>query len=236
MCGRFALITPPEAVWQMFETRNLVPNVPARFNLAPTQNILAIRFNSETGQRSLDLLRWGLIPHWAKDPGMGAKLINARAESITDKPSFRDAFRRRRCIIPADAFYEWEAGTRPKRPYAIRHAGGRMLAFAGLWENWKAQDGQWRRTCTIITTSANTLVSRLHDRMPVILPPEDYGLWLGEVPAATEELMALLKPFPTDQMEAYPVGFEISKVGREGPGLLEPVGERLQSSSSEERP
>lgn len=219
----------------MFDTRNLVPNFPARFNLAPTQDILAVRFNPETGARSLDPLRWGLIPHWAKDQSIGVKLINARAEGIADRPSFRDAFRRRRCIIPADAFYEWKAGTKPKQPYAIRRSDGQMLALAGLWENWKAPDGQWVRTCTIITTEANELVAQLHGRMPVILPPEDYGLWLGEEPVTVEELKALLRPFPAGQMDAYPVGFEVSKVASEGPGLIEPAGERFRSSPSEER-
>ncbi len=236
MCGRFASITPPEAMRRMFDTRNLVPNFPARFNLAPTQDVLAVRFNPETRERSLDPLRWGLIPHWAKDQSIGAKRINARAEGIADKPSFRDAFRRRRCIIPADAFYEWKAGTKPKRPYAIRRADGQMLALAGLWESWKSPDGQWVRTCTIITTEANALVGQLHDRMPVILPPEDHGLWLGEEPATSEELKALLMPFPADLMEAYPVGFEVSKVSSEGPGLLEPAGERLQYSALENEP
>ena len=236
MCGRFASITPPETMRQMFGTRNLVPNFPARFNLAPTQDVLAVRFNPETRERSLDPLRWGLIPHWAKDQSMGVKLINARAEGIADKPSFRDAFRRRRCIIPADAFYEWKAGTKPKRPHAVRRADHQLMALAGLWENWKAPDGQWVRTCTIITTAANTLVAQLHDRMPVILPPEDYGLWLGEEPATTEELKALLTPFQADQMEAYPVGFEVSKVASEGSGLLEPAGDQIHSSPPEGAP
>ena len=228
MCGRFASSTPPEVMRQMFGTKNLVPNFPARFNIAPTQDVLTVRLNPKTGERSLDPLRWGLIPHWAKDSSIGVKLTNARAEGISDKPSFRDAFRRRRCIIPADAFYEWKTGTKPKQPYAIRRADRQSLALAGLWENWKAPDGQWVRTCTIITTEANPLIAPLHDRMPVILPPENYGLWLGDEPSTSEVLKAILKPFPAEQMEAYPVGFAVSKIGNEGAVLLEPIGEHVQ--------
>ena len=221
MCGRFASSTPPDVIGRIFGTTNLAPNLPARFNIAPSQEVLAVRFNPKTGERSLDPLRWGLIPHWAKESSMGAKLTNARAEGLSDKPSFRDAFRRRRCIIPADAFYEWKAGTKPKQPYAIRQTDRQPLALAGLWENWKAPDGQWMRSCTIITTEANELIGSLHDRMPVILPPEAYGPWLGDTPASPETLKALLTPFPADRMEAYPVGLEVSKGSSEGAGLLD---------------
>ncbi len=223
MCGRFAQVTPPEAIRQMFGTKNLVPNLPARFNVAPTQDIMAVRFNPATGERSLDLLKWGMIPHWAKDATIAAKLINARSEGIESKPSFRDAFARRRCLIPADAFYEWKADTKPKQPYAIRRADPGLFALAGLWENWKAPDGHWVRTATIITTQANELVARLHDRMPVVLAPEDWGRWLGDETASAEELRGLLKPFDADQMEAYPVGLEVNNVHSEGAGLLEPM-------------
>ncbi|MBC7907534.1 MAG: SOS response-associated peptidase [Rhodospirillaceae bacterium] len=227
MCGRFASTTPPEAMAKLFGTVNAVPNGPARWNVAPTQDVLTVRFNPKPRQRSLDLLRWGLIPHWAKDASMGNKLVNARAEGIADKPAFRDAIRRRRCLIPADAFYEWRPGAEPKapkQPYAIQMADGRPFAIAGLWENWKDPEGHWLRTCTIITTAANELVARLHDRMPVILAPADYGRWLGDEPAEPGDVLGLLRPYPTDLMTAYPVSREVSNVRNEGPQLLEPIG------------
>lgn len=223
MCGRYASLTPPEAMRQMFRTTNAVPNFPARWNVAPTQDILVVRFNPETGARSLDVVRWGLIPHWAKDASIGAKLINARAEGLADKPSFRDAYRRRRCLIPADAFYEWKAGTRPKQPYAIRPAGGGLFAFAGLWENWRDPAGEWVRTAVIVTTTANAAVAELHDRMPVVIRPEHWPEWLGEVPASPDDLAALLAPVLADAVEVYPVGAAVSSVRNEGPELLAPV-------------
>lgn len=227
MCGRFANFTPPLAIAKLFGTANALPNVPARWNVAPTQDILTVRHNPETGLRSLDLLRWGLVPHWAKDPSVGSRMINARAEGIASKPAFRDAFHRRRCLILVDAFYEWRKDAdpkAPKQPFAIRMAAGQPFAFAGLWEGWKDADGHWLKTTTIITTTANDLVARLHDRMPVILAPEDYGRWLGEEAAEEEQLQRLLRPFPADQMTAYPVSREVNNVRNEGPQLLEPIG------------
>lgn len=158
---------------------------------------------------------------------MGSKLVNARAEGIADKPSFRDAIRQRRCLIPADAFYEWRKPAEPKapkQPYAIRMADGRPFAFAGLWENWKDPEGHWLRTCTIITTEANELVARLHDRMPVILVPEDYGRWLGDELAEPDDVLGLLRPYPAEAMVAYPVSRAVSNVRNEGADLLEPIG------------
>lgn len=224
MCGRFALKTPPEALREIFATTNPVPNFPARYNFAPTQDILAVRRNPETGERSLDVLRWGLIPHWAADPRVGTRLINARAEGIEDKPAFRDAFRRRRCLIPADAFYEWRRGTKPKQPYAIRRADHAPFAMAGLWENWRSPEGAWIRTATIITTAASDLVAPLHDRMPVILRPADHARWLGEAPAEPAVLKAMLAPLPAaGGMVAYPVGLAVNDVRNDGAALLEPL-------------
>lgn len=223
MCGRYASSTPPERLRRIFRTTNALPNVPARYNLCPTQDVLAVRTHPKTGERSLDLLRWGLIPHWAKDATIGARLINARAENLSDKPAFRDAFGRRRCLIPADAFYEWRDRTRPKQPYAIRRRDGEPMAFAGLWENWRAADGNWLRSCTIVTTAANPLVAPLHDRMPAILEEADYPLWLGEQPAEAERLLGLLRPFPGDRLEMFAVGPAVNDVRRDEAGMLEPL-------------
>jgi putative SOS response-associated peptidase YedK len=224
MCGRFAASLPPELVARWFSTTNPLPNTPARYNIAPTQDVLVVRRNPETGERSLDPIRWGLIPNWAKDPSIGNKLINARAESLADKPAFRDAFRRRRCLIPADGFFEWRKDTKPKQPYLIRLKGGEIFAFAGLWENWRdPQTHAWVRTCTIITTDANGLVAPIHNRMPAIIGPADYGRWLGDEPADDAALHALLAPYPPDLMEAFPVGLAINKVTNDTPDLLTPL-------------
>ncbi|MDR3438842.1 SOS response-associated peptidase [Telmatospirillum sp.] len=227
MCGRYVSMQPPEALRRIFGTTGVFADLSARYNIAPTQAVLAVRFNRDTRERSLDLLRWGLIPHWAKDPSIGVKLINARAETITEKPAFRQAFAKRRCLIPADAFYEWKTGTKPKQPYAISLSDGRPFAFAGLWENWKGPEGIWVRTCTIITTSANALMVPLHDRMPVILDPVDYGMWLGEEEADQEQILALLRPFPADRMKAVPVSRDINDVRLAEPSLLTPLPELL---------
>lgn len=224
MCGRFASSRPPEQIARRFRTTNPLPNAEPRYNAAPTQEMLVIRFNPETGQRSLDPIRWGLIPHWAKDPAIGNRLINARAESIAEKPSFRDAFRRRRCLVPTDGFYEWRKDTRPRQPYFIRMKEGELFAFAGLWENWHNPETRaWIRTFTIVTTDANTLLRPIHERMPAILPAEDYGKWLGDETAGSDELQAMLRPFASEAMEAYPIGFAVNDVRHDDASLLEPV-------------
>ncbi|ABC24507.1 SOS response-associated peptidase [Rhodospirillum rubrum] len=217
MCGRFACVTAPEALQRLFETTTDRRTFPPRWNIAPSQDIAVVRFNPENGQRALDLLRWGLIPHWAKDPGIAAKLINARAETLLEKPSFRQAFQRRRCLIPADHFYEWAPGAKPRQPYLIKPSAGGLFSFAGLWENWRAADGTWLRTVTIITTTANAAMAAVHDRMPVIIPPGFWPLWLGEAPAAPADLAALLQPPPAEAITLVAVGPAVNSVAREGP-------------------
>jgi putative SOS response-associated peptidase YedK len=183
MCGRFQLARSPEEIARWFGTRNAVPNYPARYNIAPTDPVLAVRFNPKTGERSLDPLRWGLVPHWAKDLSFGARCINARSERLSTTPAFKEAFAARRCLVPAGGFYEWKREGTRKMPYAIVPADEPMFAFAGLWENWRerTRDGaEWIRTCTIITGEPNELVAPIHDRMPVILPREAWAKWLGE--------------------------------------------------------
>jgi putative SOS response-associated peptidase YedK len=222
MCGRLFQVSSPEDLKRWFGTSNL-PNLPPRYNVAPTQDVAAVRWNPRTGERSLDLLRWGLVPHWAKDVRGAAKLINAQAETVATKPAFRDAFARRRCLIPADGFFEWRRSATEKEPHVIRMKGGALLAFAGLWANWRQPDGTWLRSCTILTTNANALCVPLHDRMPVIVAPEDYALWLGEREGDAAALMRLLVPFPAEGMESYRVGSEIGNVRNDTPSLIAPV-------------
>jgi putative SOS response-associated peptidase YedK len=190
--------------------------------------VLTVRFNPKTEERTLDALRWGLLPHWAKDLKDGSRMINARAETLATQPAFRDAFKARRCIIiPASGFYEWQKIGVTKQPYAIVPEGDPLFAFAALWENWRdraAGDGaEWIRTCTIITGEPNELVAPIHNRMPVILPREAWSARLGEEPASTAELQALLKPFPAEAMRAYPVSAKVNSVNNDEPSLLEPA-------------
>jgi len=184
MCGRYSLTTAPEAMRALFDYENL-PNLEPRYNIAPTQMVPVVRL-AAAGRRELALLRWGLIPHWARDPSMGARLINARAETVAGKPAFRDAFAHRRCLVPADGFYEWRTENGRKQPFRIGIKGGGVFAFAGLWESWTAPEGAGGaiapgdavETVTIITTDANEKLRPIHHRMPVILPVEGYATWL----------------------------------------------------------
>ena len=217
MCGRYALTSPPGVIAQRF---NLlwVPEFSAHYNIAPSQMIPVVR---DTGQGpELTLLKWGLIPSWAKDPTIGAKLINARAETLADKPAFRSAYRRRHCLIPADAFYEWKPLAGRKQPYCIRIADQAPFAMAGLWEHWVNPPGEPVDTCTIITTDANTLVGELHNRMPAILAPADYAAWLDAGNAKAQEL---LKPFPSDRMTVYPVSLRVNSVKNDDAQCLAPL-------------
>jgi putative SOS response-associated peptidase YedK len=224
MCGRFVQKTPLGAIQVLFETVNPVPNAPARYNAAPTDTLAVVRYNPKTSQRSLDLLRWGLVPLWAKDIAFGVRCINARAESLERTPAFRDAFERRRCIIPADAFYEWQKQGGKTVPYAIVPADGGLFAFAGLWERWKnPADGSILRSFTIVTGAPNMLCEPIHDRMPVILPQAAWPVWLGEVETDPNALRALLRPYPAELMRAYPIGPAVGNVKNDDPGLLEPV-------------
>jgi putative SOS response-associated peptidase YedK len=226
MCGRFLNKFPVAETARIFSTRNPLPNYPGCFNIAPTQPVLTIRYNPETRERSLDALRWGLVPHWAKDLSFGARCINARAETIATMSTFREAFNSRRCIIPASGFYEWKKTGATKTPYAILPEGEPLFAFAGLWENWRDQsagEGEWIRTCAIVTGKPNQLVAPIHDRMPVILPCEAWAIWLGEEPAHKDEILALLKPFPAARMKVYSIGTRVNAVKNDDAGLIEPM-------------
>jgi putative SOS response-associated peptidase YedK len=216
MCGRFALKAPQTEIIRHFGVDS-VPELAPRYNIAPTQQILIVRHPWQQPEARLEAVqvKWGLLPSWAKDASMAEKLINARAESVAEKPAFRNAFRRMRCLIPADGFYEWEPTPSGKQPWFFRMKGSGLLAFAGLWEHWKQPDGTELQTATIITTDANELARPVHDRMPVILQPADYAAWLV-AKTGTEDLKALLKPLPADLMERYRVSRRMSNARNEG--------------------
>ena len=217
MCGRFALPTPEELA-SHFNLKK-TPGLEPRYNITPSQDIAAVRLISGTPDRELVMLKWGLIPFWAKDKKIGYKLINARAEGIAGKPAFRAAFRQRRCLIPARGFFEWLHTTKTKQPYFVRLKETDILAFAGLWEHWQGEDGEIIESCTIITTRANTTVGKIHDRMPAIIEPVQYENWL-DPHAANQALLSMLKPFPAQQMVAYPVGLEVNNPKNDNPDCL----------------
>lgn len=231
MCGRFSLTTPLEGLRALFGFEEL-PNLAPRSNIAPTQRVAAVR-QGEDGRRHLAELRWGLVPVWAKDLSIGARMINARGETVAEKPAFRSAFKSRRCLIAADGFYEWQApesGKGPKQPYRIEFAGRPPFAFAGLWENWRdpqEKGGPRVESCTIVTTEANEPLRWLHDRMPVILAPDDFARWLAPG-TDVETLQALLRPWPGEggaygPLSVYAVSTAVNKVANEGPELLAPL-------------
>jgi putative SOS response-associated peptidase YedK len=190
----------------------------SRYNVAPTQPVLAAR-NGAGGKRELLTLQWGLIPFWAKDPKIGYSTINARADTVATKPAFRQPFRKRRCLIAADGFYEWKRTENRKQPYYIRLRQSDPFAFAGLWEHWE-REGHTIESCTIIVTQANTLIATIHDRMPAILSPADYDTWLNPKVEDTQTLSPLLRPYPADSMVAVPVGLAVNNPRNDGPELL----------------
>jgi putative SOS response-associated peptidase YedK len=207
MCGRFTLRTPLSKLVRQFGVLD-VPELPLRYNIAPTQEIAAVRAAGDG--RELVLLRWGLIPSWADDPRVGNRAINARSETADTKPAFHDAFRQRRCLVVADGFYEWKADGRTKQPYYIQMADGSAFAFAGLWERWRRK-GQAIESCTILTTDANERVAALHDRMPVILTPHEYELWLDPAVQEPERLKPLLRSCKDELLTMHPVGPEVNR-------------------------
>ena len=204
MCGRYTLTVDFAELKSAFKDYALPARFAPRYNIAPTQPVLAI---PNDGKKTADFFVWGLIPSWAKDPVMGQRLINARGETLAEKPSFRGGYKYKRCLILADGFYEWKSqpGTKMKIPHFIHLKTGQPFAFAGLWDEWHSSDGSLIRSCTIITTTPNKLMAGIHDRMPVILQAKDYNDWLDTAPRTPDTLNHLIKAFPADQMEAYPV-------------------------------
>ena len=226
MCGRFTLRASSEEVAAFFETNGPVPELRPRYNIDPSQPVTAVR--AEETSRELAMLRWGLIPRWAKDAAIGSRLINARAETAREKPAFRDAFATRRCLIPADGYYEWQRRGERRHPWFIGAKTGGVFAFAGLWERWRvradarlggtltdARPGDTIETCTILTTAANALLAPIHDRMPVILPRDAFGPWLvGEAVA--------LDPYPSEALSAHRVSSLVNRPGNDDPRCVEP--------------
>lgn len=218
MCGRFTQRQQASSLKKEFGVEE-VPGVEARFNIAPTQNILAIRQTPDG--REISLLKWGLIPSWAKDSSMGSRLINARSETVTEKPAFREAFKRRRLIIPADGFYEWQRTGGRKQPFFFHMKDNHPFGFAGLWDRWKSEDGEAVESCTILTTDANEVLRPVHDRMPVILATEDYELWLDDDLRKSSLREELLRPFTASEMEGYPIGLSVNSPYNQGTVLIE---------------
>lgn len=218
MCGRFALKAPPADLITRFSLDECADFGP-RYNIPPGTDIPVIRQSPE-GKRVLHLLRWGLVPRWAKDPSIGAKLNNARGESVAEKPSFRDAFKRRRCLIPMSGFFEWKAEGKIKQPYYISLKLGEPAAIGGLWESWRAPDGNILRTVCVVTTSPNTVMEPIHDRMPVIVAPENWQSWLSGMP---EDVAGMVAPYRDGELQAWPVSRRVSKTQDDDAGLIEPI-------------
>ncbi len=227
MCGRFSLSAKLEELLALVDGLSVLEMPPPRFNIAPTQ-MVATTLNEP--QRQLTECRWGLIPFWAKDNSIGAKLINARSETAAERPSFKISFEKKRCLIFADGFYEWHLlpDSKIKQPYFIRLKSQKPFAFAGLWDNWQDGEKETIRSCTILTTDANSPPKPIHQRMPVILPPDTFDLWLSPESVPPAELMPLLKPFAASLMEAYPISNAVNKVKNDNPNIQQPV--RLSST------
>jgi len=249
MCGRFTLTSPTDELAGYFNVL-VKTRLSPRYNIAPTQPVACVRratpsstepTTPATATRELVALRWGLIPYWAKDPAIGTRMINARAESVADKPAYREAFRKRRCLVVADGFYEWKRLQGSKQPYFIFMEDRRPFAFAGLWERWKPREGQLDKiigparpevpmsadgcveSCSFLTTVPNELMETIHDRMPVIVPPEHWDTWLDPDLDDPEALEELLLPYPADKMRAYPVSTHVNKPGNDDPACVEPL-------------
>lgn len=228
MCGRYTLQVidldelAAEHEWEISEK---AAEWQPRYNLAPTQDGLVVTHEAEQERAKVRLYRWGLVPSWAKDPKIGSRMINARGESVADKPAFRRAFARRRCLVLADGFFEWRREGKKKIPTYIRLASGQSMAFAGLWERWKTPEEEWLHTYTVITCEPNELVAPIHDRMPVILAPEDYDAWIAPREVDPDELRSLIRPHAGVEMEAFEVSVAVNRVANDAPELIEPAAE-----------
>jgi len=222
MCGRFTLTASPEDLQAAFPEFAVPPQMSPHYNIAPTQPLAVV---ANDGRHAVDFFLWGLIPSWAKDPAIGNRLINARAETLGEKPSFRNAYQRRRCLILSDGFYEWRKtpGQRAKTPHYIRMKTGQPFAFAGLWEQWFSPDGSEIKSATIITTEPNEMIAQLHNRMPVILPRGQYARWLAPAPRSPGELQPLLVPYPAGEMAHYAVSTLVNNPANDRPECILPA-------------
>ena len=222
MCGRYTLATPTEALEELFQLQTALPSLRPRYNIAPTQPVAVVRRSTE-GEREMVIMHWGLIPSWAKEPDIGNRLINARSETVSEKPSFRSAFKSRRCLVPTDGFYEWQRLNKRKQPHYIRMGDGEPFAFAGLWERWDGQDETVIESCTILTTEANAFVRPIHNRMPVIVEPGDYDLWLETEPDRTGALARLMRPYSGDRLTAFPISTWVNNPKNNDARCVEPI-------------
>jgi putative SOS response-associated peptidase YedK len=230
MCGRYLITSAPEAFRRLFGYLEQ-PNFPPRYNVAPTQPVPIVRIVE--GRRQFTLVRWGLIPPWVKDPRKFSLLINARGESVNEKPAFRNAMRRRRCLVPADGFYDWKDGEVRSRPYCVRPTNREPIAFAGLWETWMGPNGEEMETATIVTTAANRELAGLHDRMPVIVPPEAFDLWLDCSTVDALTAAALFVPSRAGLLEAYEISPAVNRAENDGPQLIEPLSWQQPTAATE---
>ena len=222
MCGRYVMNHRPRQL-EEFYNASFVPDTGMHFNIAPGSRILVLRDRAE--ERTGEIMRWGLVPSWVQDPGSLPMLHNARSETIAEKPMFRHALRKQRCLIPASGFYEWKAvsGQRSKQPFYISLKDGAPMSFAGLWESTRMPDGSVLESCTIITTEANTMLAPIHNRMPVLLDHNDWSLWLDSAPLQQEQLKALLKPLIADNIQVWGVSHAVNKAGNDSSALIEPI-------------
>jgi putative SOS response-associated peptidase YedK len=226
MCGRYVSSSAPDELARYFGAEPPEALLEPNFNVAPTTDVYAVL--GRDGHRRMGTLRWGLVPFWAKDPSVGSRMINARAEGVADKPAFRRAFERRRCLLPADGFYEWQVvpGRKAKQPYFVHRADGEPVAFAALWERWSDPadaDGAPLYTCCLITTDANADMARIHDRMPVLLPPSAWDRWLDPTERDVPALLQLLTPAPVGLLELRAITTAVNDVRNQGPQLLDPA-------------
>jgi putative SOS response-associated peptidase YedK len=222
MCGRFTLNTSAKIIAEFFKLSE-VPDIKPRYNIAPTQSVATVTVNGEKMQRQFQFMRWGLIPSWAKDMKIGNHTINARSETVAEKPAFRSAIKHRRCLIIADGFYEWQPQGKKKQPYYFQMANNEPFAIAGLWENWESKEGENIVSCSIITTAANETVQPVHDRMPVILPEDVWEQWLDPSINNSQQVLPLLKPYDPAAMKANAVSAIVNNPTREGPECIQVI-------------
>jgi|SRR5208282_141032 len=223
MCGRYRLSRRKQIIEEHFDSADWQDDWSPRYNIAPTQPVPVVRQHPREPVRQLSRMKWGLIPSWSKDTSGAARMINARSETASTKPAFRDPLKLRRCLIPADAFYEWKRTANGKQPYCFEVNDGELFAFAGLWERWRDPSGQWVKSCAILTTTPNAVTSVVHDRMPVILRTDDYDVWLDPGMTNTHVITELLKPYDAKSMRSYPVSTRINHVANDDEQCSAPV-------------